>query len=336
MRRRVLTLAVGALIVIVLMAYLFSFQVRETQVAVVLTFGKPSTPITEPGIYFQWPWPVQSVRKFDRRVNVFETKLEETLTADRQNITVSLAVGWRVDPVDPAGPRKFLERTATTQQAQRFVTGLVEHQSSIIGRYNLDNLVSTKPEDIKFDEIEKQLAAAVSSEARKEYGIDVPLVRIRRLELPDGPTTAVYERMKAEREKEVKKFRSEGIGRADEIRGRADSEREQILARARADAERIRGEGDAEAAKYYETFDKHKELAIFLRETKALRKILAERSTVILDPRSTPFGLLFASPNVSGAPASGSAAGSAQPAEAAQQEGRASAPASGGKEGDKK
>src|SRR3990172_6228409 len=107
MNSRMFTIAVGVLIVVVVLVTMFSFQVRETEMAVKLTFGKAEkNAIDRPGLYFRWPWPIQSIAKYDRRLHVFDTRLEETLTADKLNITVSLAVGWNI-----VNPITFREST---------------------------------------------------------------------------------------------------------------------------------------------------------------------------------------------------------------------------------
>ena len=288
MKGRALSIAVGAVIVVVLLLYLFSYTVRVTETAVILTFGKAAGGAPKSGLHFRWPWPVQRVEKFDSRLNLFETRLEETLTSDRQNITISLGVGWRIDSA-----LLFREKTGgSSERAENLVEQLVKHQSGIVGEYKLENFVSLDPKIMQFEQIEGKITAAVDDVARTTCGVSVPLVVIRRLELPPTPTKAVYDRMIAERAKDAGRFRAEGTGLASEIVARANSEKTQILAKATADADRIRAEGDAEAAKYYVAFEKNPELAIFLRQVKALRTILADRSTVVLDVRTMPFNLL--------------------------------------------
>jgi membrane protease subunit HflC len=145
---------------------------------------------------------------------------------------------------------------------------------------------------MKFGAIEASLTDQVDKAAQATYGVRVPFVRIRNLGLPDSPTRAVYDRMAAERGTEARQSRAEGVGLAGEIVARANSEAGQILAKAKADANRIMAEGDAEAARYYGEFAKNPELAIFLRQIEALKSILSQRSTIVLDPRTMPFNLL--------------------------------------------
>ena len=101
MKRNLLTLVVGAVLILIFVLLLFTFQVRISEVAVVTTFGKPTREITEPrsAPFFKWPWPIQKVYKFDKRVQTFEDKLTEDLTADGNTLNTMVYVGWRItDP----------------------------------------------------------------------------------------------------------------------------------------------------------------------------------------------------------------------------------------------
>src|SRR5258707_12483906 len=91
-----LTLAIGLILVAIFVVLLFAFQVRTTEVAVVTTFGKPTRPITDPGPYFKWPWPVQKVHKFDKRIHNFESKFEQVLTSDGYHLLITVYVGWKI------------------------------------------------------------------------------------------------------------------------------------------------------------------------------------------------------------------------------------------------
>src|SRR5271170_3557921 len=97
MKRNVLTVVIGAVLIVIFALLLFVFQVRQSEVAVVTTFGKPSArPYDQPGAYFKWPWPIQKVYKFDQRTQNFEDKFSESLTADNNNLIVTIYVGWRI------------------------------------------------------------------------------------------------------------------------------------------------------------------------------------------------------------------------------------------------
>src|SRR6266581_7039853 len=109
MNRNPLILIIGCLIGLIVILLLFTFQVRKSEVAVVTTFGKPTRPITEPGAYFKWPWPIQNVYKFDQRVQNFEDRLTEGMTRDSFNLLTSVYVGWRITE-----PTNFFPKFAGT------------------------------------------------------------------------------------------------------------------------------------------------------------------------------------------------------------------------------
>ena len=126
----------------------------------------------------------------------------------------------------------------------------------------------------------------------KDNGIEVIMVGIKRLGIPESVTSAVFERMKAERQARIQEIEAEGERQAKTIKATADLEANKILAQARAEAIQISGEAEAKAAKYYEVFKENPELANFLFNRKALEGLLKENSTLILDPNTPPFNLL--------------------------------------------
>lgn len=284
-----INLLIGSLLLGLFLLLLFLFQVRQTEVAVVTTFGKATRPITDPGLYFKWPWPVQKVTKLDRRLQSSEGKFEETLTKDGRNVLIMLFTGWRIE--DPA---LFYTRFAggSLVEAERSLQNILSTaKNAAVGRHAFADFISVKEGDLKFDQIEKEILDAVQADA-KTQGIAVDLARIKRIGLPDSVTEKVFDRMKAERSKEVERLRSEGQEEAIKIRSAADLERDKLLAEADAQAYRIRGEGDAEAAKSFSIFQQNPDLAILILKLNALEATLKERATLIVDPRTPPFDLL--------------------------------------------
>ncbi|HEY1173982.1 MAG TPA: protease modulator HflC [Verrucomicrobiae bacterium] len=289
MKKNTLSLVVGILLVIVFAFLLFSFQVRQTQVAVVTQFGKFSAPQTQPGLYFKLPWPIQQVYKFENRLQNFEKKFEQTPTKDSRIILITVFAGWKI-----ADPAKFLTSfDGDAAKAEEKLENLIRTaKNGVIGQYDFADLVSADPKTLKFDEIEKKMLEAVQPLAKEQYGVDVVLLGIKQLGLPENVTTKVFARMKAERERLVKQLTSEGEKEAAIIRAEAKQKREEIIAEARGKAEIIRGEGDREAAKSFAVFKQEPDLAIFLLRLKALEASLKDRSTLILDQQTPPFDML--------------------------------------------
>jgi membrane protease subunit HflC len=284
-----LSFVIGALLLVIFLAVLFAFQVRNTEVAVVTTFGKYTTSHTQPGLKFRLPWPIQNIYRFDNRLQNFERKFEQTTTRDAKNILVSLFVGWKIND-----PRIFLERfNGDPVKAEQQLEGLVRNaKNAVIGRYRFSDFISPDPKQVKFEQFEAEVLKEIQGAAKDTYGLSVEVVGIKQLGLPEAITGKVFERMRTERERLVKQFTGEGEARAIEIRSEANRKRDELLAKADADALRIIGEAEAQASRDYAVFEQKPELAIYLLQLKALKESLKDRATIILDQRTTPFNLL--------------------------------------------
>jgi len=291
MKRNPFTIVVGVLLIVVFGLLLFVFQVRQSQVAVVTRFGAPARDKTEPGAYFNWPWPIEKVYWFDQRIQNFEDdKLDEALTADSYNLLTMVYVGWRIK--DPA---VFFPKFAggSITEAEKAIKSLVRNaKSAVIGRHPLGDLVNADEKQLKFDAIEQEIKGIIQQQvAAGNYGIEIEFLGLKKLGLPEGVTTAVFDRMKSERERIASKSQYEGEAEAQKIRSDAEREAAKLLADAEAQATDIKGKGEAEAAKSLTAFQQHPELANFLFRLKALESSLKERSTLIFDQQTPPFDL---------------------------------------------
>lgn len=289
MKRHPVTLLAGVAVALVFLAMLVTFQVRQTEVVVVTTFGEYSRTIDTPGFNLRAPWPIQSLHRYDNRIRNFEKKYEQTTTRDGRIVIVEVFLGWRV-----LDARTFLERFGDdVDRAEQNLEGLLrDAKNGVLGQHPLSNLISPNPQDLKFDEIEKQMLDAVKSKAKDTYGIEVALLGIKQLGLPQGITEKVFERMKAEREQLVKQFQGEGAGEYIRIVSEANLERDKILAEAEKQATIIRGQADKEASQALKTFEQNPELAVFLLKLEALEHALKDRATLVVDTKSPPFDLL--------------------------------------------
>lgn len=293
MMRNKLNLAIGILLMVIFVALLFTYQVRQTEVAIVTTFGKVTgEAVTEPGLKFRLPWPIQKVYWLDKRVQNHEGKVEETQTKDGRVLLISVYAGWRI-----ADPAKFFPSfsNGSLSEGERSLDGLIRSKKNeVVGQHTFSHFITTDAKELKFAEIEKEILEKVQAEAKANYGIAVQFLGIKRLGLPESISKEVFDHMQAERQRLVLKFQGEGDSESIQIRTTADRDRDKLLAQADAEATRIRGQGDAEAAKSFEVFQKNPELAILLLKLNALEATLKERTTLILDPRTPPFDLLQA------------------------------------------
>jgi membrane protease subunit HflC len=285
-----------ALIVISLGLYLVSFQVRETESCLVTTFGKATDEdqITEPGLYFKWPFPIQQVHKFDSRMRVFETESEETRTAGGEPIIVSTYVVWKI-----ARPLEFFNaiKTVTKAENELLRSRVRNVQNNAIGRHYFSEFVNSDQSKIKFKDIQDEMFADLQKAvAEAKFGVDIKTVGIKQVKVSKDVSTAVFGRMKAERTRRAKGIESAGEGEAIRIRTEANSKSTELLAAAEARAKRIRGKGDAEAAKHMEKLEENVELAMLLRDLESLQKSLESRSTLVIPTDAAPFNLLKGMP----------------------------------------
>jgi len=289
MKRNPITIAIGALLLLIFILLLFLFQVRTTELAVVTTFGRVSTQVG-PGAHFRWPWPIQSVHKFDQRIHTFESKFEQVLTSDANNLLIMVYVGWQIS--DPA---IFLTRfNGDTRRAEESLEGLVRNAySGVVGRHPFSHFISTDEKELKFVEIEREMQSRIEADCQSlTNGLNIAFLGIKRLGLPESVTKLVFERMESEREVLVSQIKGDGERQASEIKSRADFESAKLLAEADAQATKIQGEGEKLAARSFEVFKQEPDLAIFLLNLKALEQFLQNRTTLILDENTAPLDLL--------------------------------------------
>lgn len=288
MKRIRFSIVVAVVVVVGLLLRLFTYQVRETEVVVKTFFGGDPQAITRPGLKSRWPWPVNSVNRFDGRLQISEGALGETSTRDGFNIVVSSTVGWKIsDPVT------FLKSTEGSMKIAegRLLDRMANHQNSVLGRHPFSDLVSIEEKNLRFDEMEEEMTELLRVDASDEYGVKIAFVRITNLALPEEVTNKVFDRMRQERARIAKKTRAEGEGKARDIRARAESEKQIMLALAEGEAARIKGKGDAKAAEHYRVFAENGDLAIFLRKLESAKKTLKDRTTIILDAEHSPYDI---------------------------------------------
>ena len=293
--KNVSVLILVTLISVVLVLCFISFQVRETEVSLVTTFGKPTRPISEPGWYWKWPLPIQMVHRFDRRAHLYEGVMEETSTRGGEPIVITSYVVWKV-----GDPQEFLEAVQDKIGAEDQLKSLLrDTQNSIIGQHYFSEFVNSNPDEIKFSVIEDQMYTTFKNRlADKKYGIDIMAVGIKQLGVSEEVTKDVFDRMRADRTRKTETILAQGNAEATKIKTDAESKRTELLAIVEAQAKAIRGEGDAEAAKYYKLLEADPELAMFLRDLEALKKILKEKSTIVLGAETDLMKLLRGIPDI--------------------------------------
>lgn len=268
-----------ALLVLVLL-YSTLFTVSMTQQALVLQFGDPRRAVTEPGLHVKIPF-IQNVVYLDKRILNLDSPTEEIIAEDQKRLVVDAFARYRI--VDPL---KFYQtindpRFTDTRLQPNFVSSL----RNVLGGESLEALVRDDRSGLM------QQIKTSFNRAAAGFGIEIVDVRIRRADLPEANSQAIYRRMQTEREREAAELRAQGNETAQRIRSRADRDVTVLLAEAERDAQIIRGEGDATRNKVYaEAFGQDPEFFAFYRSMQAYEAGLkGENTTLVLSPDSDFF-----------------------------------------------
>lgn len=283
------TILLGIVVAAILLIAVFSYQLDQSESAVVSTLGHPEK-VTEPGLHFRWPFPFQRIYRFDHRVRCFEGgagKLEETLTSDQHNVLIGIYITYRISDVEKFFVT-FRDNDNAEEQLNSWMRGF---KNAAFGQYRFDQIINTDPKAVKIAEIQEKIRQDLIRQT-SGYGLDIISVGVNAFNVPKTISEQVFDRMIAERKRIADKNIAEGESEAKKIRIKADSDRTIALADAEAKAKEIRAVGDAEAAKYYAKFKENPELAAFLRQLDSLKRVLQGRTTLILDTDTVPFTLL--------------------------------------------
>jgi membrane protease subunit HflC len=282
---------VGVVVVgLLLLAGSALFTVQEGRQALVLRFGEPVRVVAEPGLQFKFPiW--ENVVYFDKRVLDFDAERAEMATADQKQVEVDAFARYRITE-----PLRFY-------QTVRDDRSLAQRLSSIIGT-NLRTSIAEVPLSIVLTEerarLMERIAETVNIEA-KTFGVSVIDVRIKRVDLPDENSEAIFRRMQSQREQEARKIRAEGARDALGIRAEADKRVRVILAEAGKRSQILRGEGEGEATRIYnDAYTQDAGFFDFFRSLQAMGKGLSGDSTRYVGPPDGEFFRFFGNSGVAG------------------------------------
>jgi modulator of FtsH protease HflC len=290
---------VGILILVVLLVgmlglMLIAFQVRETELAYVTRLGKPVRTMSEPGLYFKLPTPIEKYRKYDARMRVYEAEMGETPTKGAVPIIMKTYVVWRIRDA-----LAFFNSTGTVKQAEkRLYAQIGDTQNRIVGQHAFSDFVNNNADNVKIDQIQKEMLADLKLAMEGEYGIEISTLGIKQFKIDKATTEKVFDRMRRARETKTQAIIAKGTAEATKITSAAISMRDELLAATEARAKAIRGQGDAQAAEYLEMLKQEPKLAIFLKELESMGAMLGERTTIILPMGEGPFDLLKGTPDI--------------------------------------
>jgi membrane protease subunit HflC len=291
-----LGLWLASALAVLMLASSMLFVVDQRQVGVVYALGEIKEVITEPGLKWKMPPPLQNVVFLDKRIQTLDSpETRPIFTAEKKSLIIDWLVKWRI-----AEPRQFIRNNGVDMR-------------------NLENRLSPVVQAAFNEEITKRTVSGVLAADRdkvmngvrerladeaKSFGIEIIDVRIKRVDFVADITDAVYRRMESERKQVANELRSQGSAEGEKIRADADRQREVIIAEAYRDAQKIKGEGDAKAsALYADSFGRDPQFAQFYRSLEAYRATFRSRSDVmVMDPSSDFFKAMRSSGSGSAPP----------------------------------
>lgn len=262
------------------------YTVGEREYAMLFALGGLKTVVTEPGLHFKLPAPLQNVVYLDKRILTLDASGADLVqTSEKKNLMIDTFVKWRIGDAR----RYWVSFQGSERAASDRLAMLLRDVLNIAVNKRTVNQITSSEREKAMAEISELLQARV-----KALGIDIVDVRMKRVDFTPEISESVYSRMEAERKRVASEERSKGAAQAERIRAGADRQSEVILAEAYRDAQKTKGEGDGEAARIYaDAFGKDPEFARFYRSLEAYRRSFSQKSDVmVVDPSADFFSYL--------------------------------------------
>jgi membrane protease subunit HflC len=297
------------------------FTVDRTEFVYLTQFGRrvatyDGADDAQAGLHFRLPWPIQSVQRLDRRLQVFDLPGAELLTRDAKKntidktLTIDAYVCWRI--ADAQGVDRFIRRMGTVEGARSVLGQRINSElGAVVGKMELDELVSTEPNrvDDKREELRKRILDGGEQPLRRtaldEYGIEIVDVRLRRTNHPPAVRQAIFDRIMSEREKKSADYRSQGEQQAADIKSASDRKVAELRTDAEAASVRLRGQADADADRIRaDAARQDPQFYAFLKKLEDYQRILGDnKSMLLLSTHRELFDTLFNPPNPGAPPA---------------------------------
>ncbi|MBM3490139.1 MAG: protease modulator HflC [Alphaproteobacteria bacterium] len=258
-----------------IIAYSSIFTVSETEQVLLLQLGEPIRVVKEPGINFKLPL-IQNVITMEKRILNFDPPSAEVIAADKKRLVVDVYARYSIDD-----PLRFYQAVGTEAAVRSRLSDVINSSlRKVLGRVDLSTVLSAER-----SELMRTISEDVNTEGTK-LGVRIVDVRIKRADLPDANSQAVFRRMQAEREREAREARARGAEEAQKVRADADRQRTVLLAEARKQSEILRGEGDGLRNRIYvDAFQKDPEFFTFYRSMQAYRTAMSgQDTTLVLSP----------------------------------------------------
>jgi membrane protease subunit HflC len=292
-------IAIASLIILFAVIAECIVMVPADQAVVITRLGDPVRVITQPGLAWKLPAPIESTVPIDLRLRTTSTGLQDVGTRDGLRVLVQVYTAWQV-PNDPQHIRQFLRALRNQpdeagRQLRSFVSAGMHITAS---NFNLADLVNIDPRNVHIDGFEQQLRGQVAAQMLQGYGIEIRQVGVERLTLPAATLTATVARMSAERETVAAARTADGLRRAAQIQADADRDGREVVAKAQQQAAKIQADAEVSAATVYaKAYRADPGLYTTLRSLDAAGKVMGPNTTVILRTDSAPFKVLSDGPS---------------------------------------
>jgi membrane protease subunit HflC len=277
---------IAVVVAIVIGCWMSFFVINEDRMAIVTEFGKFKRDVKVPGIYFKTPW--EEVTRLDGRILSSDAPQDELLTLDKKRLVIDPVTHWRI-----AEPLMFYKTVNNPGQAKLRLDDIVFSElRRVIASHEMNDVIGGGRSKLM------EIISTATRENAKNYGIEVVDVQIKRTDLPQQVQESVFQRMRAEREREAKRYRSEGAEEAAKLRSDADKDKTVIVAKAYAISQRLRGEGDAQgSAIYADAYNTDPEFYAFTRSLKVYENTIDKNSELFLSTSSPVFKYLKSGKN---------------------------------------
>ncbi len=293
--QRTIIIVIAAVVALALLSRAMTYTVRFTEAGVLTTFGSASESNvrSDPGLYFKWPEPIQSVTKYDTRKRLLRTRLEGHQTADDRLLVVEVYCLWKVE-----NPLQFFKRWSNAgpravdhyRKAEDVLRSALRDAMSEVSKYRMDELFVPTGKQTKVAELEARVLASLRTKIQSDTGngaltgngLETIDVGISKIVFPEATTEQVMEQMRTSRATIIKEIESRGKSQAQTIIDTAEQNSQRIINFARSRAQEIRSLGDQEAQQYVAQMNEHPEFAVFLKRIELMRTWNAKQTTLVI------------------------------------------------------
>ena len=285
-----LKIVIALVLVAIIVYFGFACVIREGNAAIILRFGAPRQTVTEAGLYFKLPWPFETVVTYDNREQYLESNNLETTTMDKKNIILKTYAIWQID--DPLTYHNSVGANGTVDSYIK--NQIFSATNSVMGTYNLSDLISSSNENLKTEEIQNEIFKLVKSNCEANYGVKILDVSILRVSYPDTNLDSIFNNISAERQAVINKILEDANAKATNITSAADAEAAQIIGEGQKLAAEKRAQTEKDVAKIYaEAQEANLELFKFLKELDTIVNSVSENSVLVVDSNAYPFNILL-------------------------------------------